>query len=481
MEHYQEIVKVKDKIFNSTLLVGILLGITTFLLSLRNFYISEIRINYFLTLLAIIGMLMVFLFRHKLSHKFKSLGVIAGVLVLSFADIYKLGPYSNAKVLLVLIPFFSLISLSNKRTIIISFFVLLLFILFGFLFTEGVIKSTVDLNDRTVRIMPWIVNIMILAIVAYGIMEILRHYNAAFFKLIMNLEEQNEELKKHRENLEGLVAERSKELELANEELTTMNEELYQNKNIIENQNIELKSTLENLKATQLKLVQSEKMATIGLLSAGVAHEINNPLNFINGGLIGLKKYFEKSKISDESNVNFLLESIKTGVERASKIVSALNQFSRSDIKAYEACNIHEIIDNCLTVLYNQFNNEINISKEYSSDSAQVIGNCGQLHQVFFNILNNAFQSVSLKGKISIKTFTLDNKLIAEVVDTGCGIKPSDLDHITEPFFTTKDPGQGIGLGLSIASMIIREYNGKLEFESELGKGTMARVTFPSK
>jgi C4-dicarboxylate-specific signal transduction histidine kinase len=315
--------------------------------------------------------------------------------------------------------------------------------------------------------------------VAFGVLSIVYHYNKAYIKLIKNLEEQNAELKMHRENLEGLVTERSKELELANEELTTANEELYQSKNIIETQNIELRSTLDHLQETQTKLVQSEKMASLGVLSAGVAHEINNPLNFINGGYLGLKKILKTSGIESDSNVELCLTSIKTGVERASNIVNALNQFSRSNTATNEKCTAQTIIDNCLTVLSNQYDQKIVIEKQYDDTLLTITGNCGKLHHVFFNILTNAFYALNGEGKIIIATSQSDNKIIVEIKDTGCGISEEHLERVTDPFFTTKDPGEGTGLGLSIAYSIIKEHNGKLEINSELSKGTCVRISFP--
>lgn len=485
-KEYDEILNVKEKVFNATLLVGTILGGLTFALSLRNFHESDIKINYVLNLITILSFLFVYLFRNKFSHRIKSEVVIVGLFILTFVDIYKLGAYSTTKILLVLIPFFSLIAFNVKRILTISIIALLFYISFAILFTTGVLEITVDLNLRSTKMSSWLVNIVLISIAAYAVLTIVDLYNKAFYKLINKLEEQNLELQAHRENLEELVAERSKELERANEELyatndelNAINEELHQSKNIIETQNIELKTTLEHLQDTQTKLIQSEKMASLGIMSAGVAHEINNPLNFIMGGYLGLENYFKNTNTPCDKDIPYLLSSIKIGVDRASEIVMALNQFSRNTESNTEPCDIHVIIDNCLIILSNQYDSQLEIVKNYSSNLPQFTGNSSKLHQVFFNILTNAIQATNAVGRLTIRTQPLGTIVIIEISDTGCGIKKEHLDRVTDPFFTTREPGKGTGLGLSLAYRIIQEHNGELKIESEEQKGTTLTISFP--
>ena len=481
IKQYDEIVDVKNQIFNVTLLVGTILGLTTFLLSLRNFHESEVQINYLLNLLTIVMFLVVYLLRKKLTQSFKSFVVIVGLFILSFIDIYKLGTYSTAKTLLVLIPFFSLIAFSYRRIIFYSVLSILLYIFFAFQFTSEAFSLTVDLNFRNLNFSSWLVNLSILVIVAYAIMIIVSKYNKAFYKLIDNLEEQNVELQAHRENLEVLVAERSADLEAANEELSATNEELYQSNSIIEAQNQELKSTLDHLKETQSKLVQSEKMASLGVLSAGVAHEINNPLNFIMGGYNGIENCLNSPEDCDKENIPLYLNIIKTGVERASEIVKALNLFSRSNESYSETCDIHSIIDNSLIILTNQYKNRIEVIKEYDPESVVASGNVSKLLQVFLNVLTNSIHAIEDEGKITVKTRRNNEYAVVVITDSGCGICKENLSKVTDPFFTTKDPGKGTGLGLSIAYKIIQEHKGILNINSEEGKGTVVEVELPLK
>jgi len=287
------------------------------------------------------------------------------------------------------------------------------------------------------------------------------------------------ELIKHQKNLEKLVAKRTNELETTVEELNSTNEELFDKNRIISEQMTELKNTMKHLKETQFKLIQSEKMASLGVLTAGIAHEINNPLNYIMGGYVGLKEFFTESKLQISEDTQFLLDSIKLGIDRASSIVKGLNQFSRDNDTFNEDCEINSIMDNCLVILQHQLKNRININKNYDSDTLNIKGNVGKLHQVFINILTNASQAIDDKGIINISTKIIKNKAVIEISDNGSGISKDNISKITDPFFTTKDPGKGTGLGLALTYKIIQEHKGELNFKSQINKGTTVKIILP--
>ncbi len=240
-------------------------------------------------------------------------------------------------------------------------------------------------------------------------------------------------------------------------------------------------SSLKELKRVQEQLVQKEKMASLGVLTAGVAHEINNPLNYIMGGYMGLKKHLPENDETEEGqNIQMLLDCIKTGVDRAAAIVKGLNQMSRVNRDLEELCQIHPIIDNCLVVLHNQLKRRVVVKKKYSDEDLVAMGNVGKLHQAFINLIKNASDAIEDKGEITISTKRLKNFSIISISDTGCGIKKKDLAKISDPFFTTKVPGKGTGLGLSITYNIIHQHKGRIKFKSTVGKGTTAIVKLPS-
>ena len=249
----------------------------------------------------------------------------------------------------------------------------------------------------------------------------------------------------------------------------------------LQTSNKDLSIALQSLKATQTQLIQNEKMASLGILTSGVAHEINNPLNYIMGAYIGLTDFFNEHNSREKEKIELFLKSIDEGIKRISGIVKGLNQFSRNNSNYEEDCDIHFILDNCIFLLGSKLKHRIDIQKEYFPESLTIKGNAGELHQAFFNILLNSSQAIKNKGIITIKTIKDDDKISITIKDNGCGISEMDIKRIMVPFFTTKAPGEGVGLGLSISHSIITEHKGTVVFDSEKGKGTTVTITFTLK
>lgn len=248
---------------------------------------------------------------------------------------------------------------------------------------------------------------------------------------------------------------------------------------LVKERTIALEDTLTQLHERQNQLIESEKLASLGLLSAGIAHEINNPLNFILGGYHGIKEYLNDSSEQYEK-VRFYLEAIKEGVDRTSKIVKGLNQYTRVGDSNLEAIHIHETLDHCLVMLAHTLRDGISVVQKFEAKNPVIQGNSGKIHQCLLNILTNAIQSMDGKpGKLQIHTSSKENQIQVDIIDTGVGIDPNLKHKIMTPFFTTKEPGKGVGLGLSIAYKILHDHNGSIEFESELGKGTKFSIGFP--
>jgi PAS domain S-box-containing protein len=281
-----------------------------------------------------------------------------------------------------------------------------------------------------------------------------------------------QELENYRDQLELLVQKRTEELASANEELSAINEELY-------HQRESLEEALSNLQQAQKNLIQAEKMASLGVLAAGVAHEINNPLNFIYGGVAGIDTYFKENLTEHIEEVSPYVDAIFEGVKRAATIVTSLNHYSRRDDLTPTECNIHSIIDNCLVMLQGQIKGYIEVDKNYTSQKYVLVASEGKLHQAILNLLTNAVQAIDGEGSVTISTRVNKGLLQIEIADSGCGIDPDDAPKILDPFYTTKAPGKGTGLGLYITYTIIKEYEGAIDFESEKGKGTKFTITLP--
>ncbi|WP_370088423.1 sensor histidine kinase [Ekhidna sp.] len=250
---------------------------------------------------------------------------------------------------------------------------------------------------------------------------------------------------------------------------------LFRNALVIKNQ--KLGDSMKQLQETTHKLVESEKMASLGMLSAGVAHEINNPLNFIKGGVEILE-----SELKAEKELSFeaapSIHVIKEGLNRATVIVNSLNHFSRNTEAMNERCNIHEILNNSLVMLQPKLKYKGTVVKEFDNSDLIISGNEGKLHQAFLNLISNAEQAIGSTGTITVKTKKLSNKIRVEIIDDGVGISKENLNKISDPFFTTKPAGKGTGLGLSITYKIIKEHNGEIKVSSKPGKGSKFAISF---
>lgn len=250
---------------------------------------------------------------------------------------------------------------------------------------------------------------------------------------------------------------------------------LFRNALVIKNQKIG--ESMKKLQETTQKLVQSEKMASLGMLSAGVAHEINNPLNFIKGGVEILE-----NGLKDEKELKFeaapSMHVIKEGLSRASGIVNSLNHFSRNTESMDERCDIHDILINSLIMLQPKLKYKGSVEKAFTNEELIINGNEGKLHQAFLNILSNAEQAITKQGTISVKTLKTNNTIQVEISDNGVGISKENLHRISDPFFTTKPVGQGTGLGLAITYKIIEDHNGSIDVSSKPGKGTTFVLSF---
>lgn len=283
----------------------------------------------------------------------------------------------------------------------------------------------------------------------------------------------------------------------------------------LSDKNHELQQTNKNLKETQQQLLQAEKMASVGQLAAGVAHEINNPIGFVSSNLSTLKDYLSLFQIlldmakklapdaqADElkarltelqafytqhdldfisEDVGPLIEESSEGLLRVSEIVKGLKIFSRIDSDEQQWYDLNHCLNTTLTMVNNKLKYICKVEKQFA-DLPKVYFNLGKLTQVFTNLLINAGQAIEATGKqgvISVRTLRQGNMVKVQIQDTGCGIDKDNMDKLFNPFFTTKPEGQGTGLGLSITYGIIQEHGGQIHVSSTPGEGSLFELTLP--
>jgi signal transduction histidine kinase len=297
-----------------------------------------------------------------------------------------------------------------------------------------------------------------------------------------------------------------------NQEIAAQNEEIMSQNEEIELQHNQLKQSLHDLKYTQAMLIHSEKMASLGQLTAGVAHEINNPVNFISNGvegliqqtkiLVSILQRYENAALHlppekralittlknnlgfDDTldNIQDLTKLIKTGVDRTTHIVKSLRTFSHEGQKAFSRVNLNEQLDATLIMTQSEVKGRIEVARVYDPQLPPVECNIGEINQVFMNMIMNAIQAIREIGTITVTTQHLraERKVRVEIADTGPGI-PGELQHlIFDPFFTTKEVGKGTGLGLAISATIVEKHQGTITVESEEGQGARFIIVLPT-
>ncbi len=276
----------------------------------------------------------------------------------------------------------------------------------------------------------------------------------------------------------------------------------------LQSENQRMEHLLEQLQHAQMQLLQSEKLATIGQLAAGVAHEINNPIGFVNSNLGSLQQYvtsllrliglYESNELALDTQARAQIDALKRtielpflrqdildllhesaeGLDRVKKIVQDLKDFARAGESEWQDADLHQGLESTINVAWNEIKYKAEIVREYG---VLPLVHCmpAQLNQVFMNLLVNAAQAMREPGVITLRTGVEGERVWVEVEDNGQGMSPEICARVFEPFFTTKPAGQGTGLGLSLSHSIVLRHGGELTVQSTPGVGTCFRISLP--
>ncbi len=238
-----------------------------------------------------------------------------------------------------------------------------------------------------------------------------------------------------------------------------------------------INSMLLELKKREEQLLQSRKMAAVGNLTAGIAHELNNPLNNISLTVEALLDEFDEWNRDEKIR---MLNDIFTQIERVSGTVANLLDFSRRDETSFEDLSVNKVLEKTLKLVSNEINiNKIKFEKKLGENLPLIRGNRHNLQQVFLNLLLNAIQAMPDGGELAVVSYSDYDWVKVDITDTGIGIPQENIEKLFEPFFTTKEVGKGTGLGLSICYGIIKKHNGEISVKSEIGKGSTFTIKLP--
>ncbi len=284
--------------------------------------------------------------------------------------------------------------------------------------------------------------------------------------------------------------------------------ELFNSYETLNESHKQLESALSDVKEKQHQLLQSEKMASLGVMSAGVAHEINNPISFVVSNIASLAYAVEQfhehykfvssylssksaedqkalQEFSKKADLEYLFEDCSglidetsDGLKRVKSIVAGLQDFARADTGVMETVDVNQCLLSTLKLAQNQISPNCTVVQELA-ELPEIKGYPGKLSQVFLNLIVNANHAVQDNATITLSTVIDGPVILVSVTDTGCGIPAEKIDDIFTPFFTTKPVGQGTGLGLSISHGIVEEHGGKISVSSVVGEGTCFTITLP--
>jgi signal transduction histidine kinase len=414
----------------------------------------------------------------------------------SFAIIEEGGvSYGRVEIGIDVAPLIKIINEAKQRSITLGIMEMLLVALFSYILGNYLTSQLKQLTRSAKAISIGNLDINMMVKGSDEIAEVSKAFNVMAINLKIASDKRDiaeTDLKSLNLSLENRVARRTQQLETQNKRLILANEEI---------------------KQAQTNLLQSEKMASLGLMAAGVAHEINNPMSYVISNLSILKEYqgyyqtllddyriiarepdINKkikliSVVSDkehEFDMEFVEEDIETlikdsqdGSIKVKEIVKGLKEFSHLDHKGELALhNINQCIESTLKIANNQLKNHCEINCNFGSIESTLLS-AGQINQVLLNIILNAGQAIKGKGWIKITSYQEAQNIIVKIEDNGQGIGQEELSKIFDPFFTTKSVGVGTGLGLSISYGIIKDHSGRIEVSSKVGQGTLFSIILP--
>jgi len=369
-------------------------------------------------------------------------------------------------------------------------------------------RFTIDEKVRDEELRSLVIQLSAIILIAITITTFLTYLFGYRYlvKPILSLSQATDKLDKGDEHINLTENIQIRELAELFKKFNNMTEKVAKRELSLKKSYSKLAQANEELKQSESQRVQSEKMASIGLLASGVAHEINNPIGFIKSNLSVLKEYFEdiesyyqdslvnlsnetqktiQQQLAEKHDIDFLfsdipplLESSIGGVDRVTEIVQNLKTFARVDEANKSFTDINDGINTTLNMVRNELRFNCNIYVDLKP-LPKIMAFPGKLNQVFMNLLVNAGQAFEEKGDVFVRTFVHENNIVIEVEDTGTGIDEQHLSQIFTPFYTTKVIGEGTGLGLSISHKIIEQHGGEIKVTSTVGKGSCFSVYLP--
>ena len=458
-------------------------GLTSNLFAFVRDHPSSIGIGFWIRTIVVLAVFATYFFRRSLSPFLKAWLITVFLSILYFTSITGLGFFSPMKVLVV----FGAITLTfimNRQWSLIWVVVSsTAYLLSALRLTLGLTDYRLEPEGLMRNLSHWLVEVSLMVMCALAIIHIIWRFRSIITVATAEFDDQNIRLEKTRDEIslynsdqERLISKDTLEMARMVEENAVRNRDMKSVNAELRQQQQAIIDATANLKVAREKLILSDRLTSLGLLTAGVCHEIRNPLNHIQSSVILLENHFRKSGLAKDNERFFSI--LKDGVGRMKTIVDSLNQFDHVTHSSDDFIDMVTVVNNCRSILNHLFVPGISFHFRTPHESVRVNVSSDLLHQVILNILQNALEALNETGEVSVDFIVSGEKVIVEIADNGPGIDQAILPSVAEPFFSTKPADKHTGLGLFHAQKLMAEIGGKLIIQSDQEAGTVVRLVF---
>ena len=471
-----------DSVLGVSIAIGVLSQVFTFIRDYPNHVtvFTWVRAGY-------LGILfLIFLRRRSLSADLKLTMVVSLSFLLFSLSIYNLGIYSALKLFFVFGPVITIFILPRNFAIGLLMVFSVIYVHFSWRLISGTQAYIIVPSDLETNIFQWMGEFSSSLIFTISIIIFIRRFRSELTSSISELEWKNMQLEQNRSeimdfntNLEQVIDQKTVDLRKAVDDLAAQNFELDIINNGIKVYNEDLAAATAQLKMVRERQVISDKLSSLGLLTAGVCHEIKNPINHLHGSVKILENHLRMNGATAEHFK--LLDIIRTGTDRIKTITDSLNQFDHVSDQAEGMVDLVVVVQNCRKILGHLVTPGIAFDFNPSCAAAEIPVSSDLLHQVILNVMQNALEAIEDKGIVNVNLILAENRAMIEIADNGCGIPEGIRPLVTDPFFTTKATGSHTGLGLYHVQKLMSSAGGKLFIDSRPAHGTIVRLVFYTK
>ena len=429
---------------------------------------------------------LIYLLRSRLSYQTKMYSLLAIVFIFFCMGLYNRALYSPVVSFLVIIPMIQSFIGSFRLATAVNLILLVLYLVVGALVIYSPAAIEKDWAALMMNPWIWITDISIIFSITLATVFIDRANNQLLVHIHDSLEDQRDlldqqavELQRRKAFLEEMVGERTRELQEANNRLHERNIQIAEKNLEIAWRNEETEKTLSEIRRIEADLLDSDKLASVGIFANGITQNISAPLAVIREEHALLQELAQSESPEKKRSITELTEILKNGTERLKRVLNDLKKINVTDSE--KPVDLREIARSAIEAVRTASRPKAAIELRDPGHNVSVRANGARLERILINLLNNACHAVegNENGRIDVRFIQEQEYLTAVVADNGHGISPAILKRITEPFFTTKDPGKGTGLGLFLCQSLMTDLGGRLDIQSEEGKGTSIFLRFP--